>query len=355
MGITGSRGLSASRAIARRFLLAALCTVAAWEAAMAGPVVVKLATVAPAGSIWHQYLQEVDADWRRLSSDQVRLKIYAGTLGDEDDIVRRMRIGQIDAATMSTTGLGSVDEAARALYIPMAFASHEELDHVRGHMAPRMEEALRDKGFVVLNWGDAGWVHFFTKSPVQRPADLRKERLFVWAAGEPTVQERLWKQLGFQPVALSVVDIIPALQTGMVTAYQAPPIAALANQWFPFTGWMTDLRWGPLTGATVISARTWSTIPPELRPALMHSARAAGERLRERVRRQEQEAIEAMTKRGLEVVEVPPDAYREWEMHARSVYPEIRGGIVPAAHFDEALRLRDEYRAASAAHTSRTE
>ncbi len=330
--------------IKRKIVLAAICMTALC-ATVRAETVIKLATVAPAGSTWHEYLQEVDARWRRASAGRVRLKIYAGTLGDEEDIMRRIRIGQIDAAAVTTAGLSAIDDAAKAFNIPMAFASYEELDYVQERIAANLEEALSKKGIIVLNWGDAGWVYFFTKSPVQRPDDLKKEKLFVWSAGVATEQEQLWKKLGFNPVPLSLVDVIPALQTGMITAYQAPPIAALASQWFAFSGSMTGMRWAPLTGATIISARTWSKIPPKLRPELARIAQEEGQRLRDNVRHLEQDAIAAMVKRGVQVVDVSPGAYREWETLTQSVYSDIRGKIVPARYFDEVLRLRDEYRA----------
>ena len=329
-------------------ILVATCLALFAVDASAKNVVIKLATVAPKDSTWHDYLNEIDEGWREASDGKVRLKIYAGTLGDEDDIMRRIRIGQLDAATVTTAGLSTMDAAAKALHIPLAFSSYEELDFVQERMAKPVQEALQKKGIVVLSWGDAGWVHFFTKQPVQTPEDLRKLKLFVWAAGETTEAEEIWKKLGFNPVPLSSVDILPALQTGLITAYQAPPLAALANQWFAFTGFMTDMKWVPLTGATVISTRAWSKIPAELRPKLAEIVEQAGHRLRDNVRRLEQDAIDAMVKRGLKIVPVPADVLAEWRRLAESVYPDIRGNIVPAVYFDEVIRLRDEFRATQA-------
>lgn len=314
--------------------------------AHARSIVVKLATVAPPDSTWHQYLQEIDEQWREISNDQVQLKIYAGTLGDEGDIMRRIRIGQIDAATVSTVGLSTVDAAATALHIPLAFTSYQELDYVRARIAGPIEEILQQKGIVVLNWGHGGWVRFFTKTPLQRPADLPAQKLFVWSTGDTTHAEEIWKSVGVKPIPLSSVDILPALQTGMINAYQAPPLLALANQWFAFSEWMTDMRWAPLVGATVISRQTWERIPAELRPKLLAVTREAGRRLDAQVRKQEQEAIDAMLKRGLKPVAVPPDALKEWQALTKSIYPEIRGAMIPAEYFDRALKLRDEYRAA---------
>ena len=326
-------------------ILLATCLALFAVNASAKNVVIKLATVAPKDSTWHEFLQDLDDKWREASGGTVRLKIFAGTLGDEDDIMRRIRIGQLDAATVTSAGLSTVHAAAKAFHIPLAFASYEELDYVQSRIAKTLEATLKEKGIIVLSWGDAGWVHFFTKSPVQHPDDLRKQKLFVWAAGDATEVEELWKKMGFKPVPLSSVDMLPALQTGMITAYQAPPLAALANQWFAFTDSMTDLKWAPLTGATVISTRAWSRIPADLRPTLLKLTQETGAKLRNDVRELEQNAIAAMIKRGLQVVPVPPEALKEWEALTRSVYADIRGKIVPAEYFDEVLRLRDEFRA----------
>ena len=320
--------------------------------ASAKNVVIKLATVAPKDSTWHEFLLDLDDKWREASGGTVRLKIFAGTLGDEDDIMRRIRIGQLDAATVTSAGLSTVHAAAKAFHIPLAFASYEELDYVQSRIAKTLEAVLKEKGIIVLSWGDAGWVHFFTKSPVRYPNDLRKQKLFVWAAGDATAVEELWKKMGFKPVPLSSVDMLPALQTGMITAYQAPPLAALANQWFAFTDSMTDLKWAPLTGATVISTRAWSRVPADLRPILLKLTQEAGVKLRNDVRELEQNAIAAMIKRGLQVVPVPPEALKEWEALTRSVYADIRGKIVPAEYFDEVLRLRDEFRGSGSAKSS---
>ena len=256
-----------------------------------------------------------------------------------------MRIGQIDAVSVTTAALSTIDPDLMAMNIPMAFASNEELDYVWQRMKPRWEARLRDKGYVVLNWGTAGWVHFFTKAPVDHIDALRALKLFIWTTGEVTMLEKLWTRMGFQPVPLSSVDILPGLQTGMISAFQSPPILALGNQWFPFTGWMSDLKWAPVIGATVVRAEVWSRIPPATRETLAAIAREKGAAMIEVVRDMEQDAVDAMVGYGLKVVRVSPEALGEWRRETESIYPAMRGAMIPAAAFDEVLRLRDDYRA----------
>ena len=308
-------------------------------------VVIKLATVAPKDSIWHKHLKLIDERWQLATDGQVKLRIYAGTLGDEDDILRRVRVGQLDAVAISTSGLSSIDRATQAMHIPLAFISNEEMEYVRDGVKNELESLLAAKHFKVLNWAEVGWVHFFTKEPVVTPDDLRKQKLFVWSNGDSANSEKLWQDLGFNTVALSSIDIMPALQTGMITAYQAPPLMALANQWFPFTPYMTDLKWAPLIGATIVTEKAWNKVPAQFRQEMARIMDEESLNLQKDVRELEQQALDAMTKRGLKIVAVDRAAMDAWLEVIETGYPRIRGTEVPAKYFDQTLRLRNEYRA----------
>ena len=312
---------------------------------LAAEVVIKLGTSAPKDSIWHEHLKKVDQRWQEISGGQVKLRIYAGTLGDEDDILRRIRIGQLDAGMVSTAGLSSIHKATLAMHIPLAFTSNEEMEYVRNGIAKTLEPLLMGKGFRVLSWGEVGWIHFFTRQPVATPDDLRKQKLFTWSNGDSAESERLWQDLGFNTVPLSSIDIMPALQTGMIDAYQAPPLIALANQWFPFTPYMTDLKWAPLTGATIITEKAWQKIPEEFQADFARVVFEVGLNLQVDVRKLEQQATDAMIKRGLQIVPVDDTARKAWVTAVQLSYPKIRGSVVPEKYFDEALSLRDVFRA----------
>jgi TRAP-type C4-dicarboxylate transport system substrate-binding protein len=317
----------------------ALCS-----ASVSADVVIKLATVAPKDSIWHDHLKKIDQRWQQASQGTVSLRIYAGTLGDEDDILRRVRVGQLDAAAISTAGLSSIDPATQAMHIPLAFISNGEMEFVRDGIADELESLLAAKQFKVLTWAEVGWVHFFTKEPVATPDDLKQQKLFIWSNGDSSDGERLWQEMGFNTVSLSSIDIMPALQTGMITAFQAPPLMALANQWFPFTPYMTDLKWAPLTGATIVTEKAWNKIPPALGDELARIIDEESVNLQREVRALEAEARDAMIKRGLTIVPVDDSAMSAWLDLIKTGYPQIRGSVVPAEYFDKTIRLRDEYR-----------
>jgi TRAP-type C4-dicarboxylate transport system substrate-binding protein len=309
--------------------------------------VIKMGTLAPDGSPWHQALQSMGERWRKISAGQVKLVIYpGGVLGDEPDMVNKMRIGQIQAAGLSGAGLSGIEPGVMALQIPMMFDSYEELDYVRERVAPRLEKMVEARGYVVLNWGDVGWVHFFTTRPATRLGDMRKMKLLTLAGDNDTLE--LWKANGFRAVPLAATDILTGLQTGLVDAVPNTPLFALLDQSFGIARNMIDVKWAPLIGATVITRRMWDSLPAAQRSEMMNAAREAGVSLRGGIRKMGDEAIATMQKRRLQVIHVDAATVAEWRREAEGVYPKLRGGQVPAELFDEVRKLRDEYRSAAA-------
>ncbi len=305
---------------------------------------IKLGTLAPEGSPWHTIIRDMAEAWAEASDGAVDVTIYAGGIaGDEHDMVRKMRIGQLHAAVLTGEGLSGIAPQIQALQMPMLIRSYAELDYVRDRLAPELETILESNGFKVLNWGDAGWVRFFARRPVVQPDDLRSLRLFAWSGD--TVYIEAWKAAGFQPVPLAATELIPALQSGLVDAFASTPVAALSFQWFGLANHMTEMEWAPLIGATVISTRVWARIPDDVKPLIVQAARDAGTRIRSEIRGLDDTAVEVMRRHGLDVHAVEPAVAAEWERVARASYPMIVGRLVPPETIAEVERLLDEFRA----------
>lgn len=321
----------------------------AWAGAALGqaPVLVKMATLVPEGSSWHRILKETAAKWEALSGGRVKVVLYAGGVaGDDPDVVRKMRLGTLQAGVLTAVGVAQVDKSVYALGVPLMYDSYEELYGVLDKLRPKLEANLEAKGFVVLNWADGGWVRFFTKRPAATPDDLRHQKLFTWAGDNDSLE--VWKAAGFQPVPLAATDIMTGLQTGLIEALGTPPQVAVISQYFNHAPNMTDLRWQLLLGATIINKATWERIPADLRPQLLEASREAGTRLQAEIRGSEQRDIDAMRKRGVNVVPVSAAQRAQWQQLSTTIYPKVRGVIVPADAFDDALRFRDEWRKAHA-------
>jgi TRAP-type C4-dicarboxylate transport system substrate-binding protein len=320
-------------------------------AVLLGPVtagaaqVIKLGTIAPEGSPWHDGLLELAQRWREISGGRIDLRIYPGGVsGDEPDMIRKMRIGQLHAAALTTVGLTTVVPDIEALAFPTVVHSDAELDQIIRRVGPVIEGQLAAKGFKVLNWSSAGWVRIFAREPVVTVADLQRQKLFVW--GQDAAYMELLRKTGMNPIPLAITDLLPSLETGLVNAFAAPPAAALAFQWFALAKHMTDFRWQPMVGTTVVSMKTWQAIPEPLRGELEQAAHEGGARLLQKSRALEQEAIRVMQQHGLVVHEVPPPVAAEWRDVVREKgLPVFVGPRFSQATFDAVQAALADYRA----------
>ncbi len=305
---------------------------------------IRLGTLLPQGSSQYQVLEKMGQDWRNATNGGVTLTIYGGgAMGSENDSVKRMRIGQLQAATLSVGGLSKIDPGIGALQkIPMLYNSLEEQEYIRGKMAAEMEQRLEQKGFVVLFWGDAGWVHIFSRQAILRPDDLRKTKLFVTADDPDEVE--IIKGLHLQPVPLEWTDVLISLQTGLVDAVPTTPFLCLAGQYDLAAKHMLRLNYVPLVGATVITKKGWDALNPDNRDAMRKAAIEAGKQMQIRSRTENTTAIEAMKKRGLQVHTLSPELEVEWRQFLEGVYTKVRGTLVPADVFDEIRHLIADYR-----------
>jgi TRAP-type C4-dicarboxylate transport system substrate-binding protein len=309
-----------------------------WTSIAAGiqPINVKMASLAPEGSPWHEVLQEIAEDWRELSNGRVRLQIYAGgVLGDESDMVRKMRLNQVQAGALTAEGLSYIDRGVYGLSLPLLVNTYPELDWLRAQVEPELRRRYEENGFTVLAWADVGWAYWFTREPVRTPDDLRTQRLFTWA-GDPH-SPRLYKTAGFHSISLSVVDILPGLQTGLIDAIDATPLTVASFQWFGITKYMTNLPWAPLTGGLVISQSTWERIPIELRPDLLEAAERRAQRIKDEIRYTDDTAIEVMQEHGLQIVELSDEHREEWQTFIDQYMHMLRGTLVDTAMFDQML------------------
>jgi len=314
-------------------------------AATAQPVRVNLGTLAPRGSVYHQSLQSLAETWR---TNGVKLTIYPdGTQGGEADMVRLMRVGSLQAGLLTAVGLSEIEPGVTGLQsVPLLFRDFGEVEYVNEKLRSTMEQRFAEKGFVVLFWVDAGWVRYFSKEPILTPADLKRMKLFCWAGDNDTAH--IMKNAGYNPVPLETSDILPGLQTGLINATMAPPIFALAGQLDLRAPHMLNLNIAPLVGACVIKKSTWEKIPETARESLLAAARLAGEAIRASSRKESDEAVTAMKKRGLIVHDLDAAQRENWQTETEKLYPEIRGRLVPADIFDEVLQLVKDYRANAA-------
>jgi TRAP-type C4-dicarboxylate transport system substrate-binding protein len=323
----------------KKLLIALIVAVA--SSALAQDVTIKLGTLAPQGSSWHTLLKELAEKWSDASGGKVKLKIYAGgTQGSEGDMVRKMGVGQLQAASITNVGMHDI------IAEPMVFTAPGMVDDsnftkVFPPFEKRLEALAEAKGYVVLHWAQIGSVRMFCTKAYKTPEEAADAKFFAWD-GDPGSIEA-FKLSGFRPVVLASTDIVPSLQTGMINCVSQAPAYVLAARLFDRANKMIDYPWTYLIGATLVKKEAWDKVPADLRPKLVAIAREVGAKVDAEVKKLNDDAVEAMKKQGLEVVKVDP---APWQKAAERSWPAIRGKVVPVAFFDEVVKARDALKAA---------
>jgi len=324
----------------KKIAIAALAVLLALPAA--AQTTIKLGTLAPQGSTWHELLKEMGQRWEQLSGGKVKLRVYAGGVqGGEGDMVRKVGINQLQAVAISNIGLHDVIAEPQALAVPMFFADEAELMCAFEKVRPKIEAALAAKNLVALHWSKIGEYRLFCDKPYKTPAEMKDAKVFCWD-GDPK-SEAAWRASGYRPVVLSGADVYPSFQTGMVDCMANVPLYVLTSRIFEKAKYMMDQSWGTILGATIVRKDAWEKIEPGLREQLAGVARELGHRVDVEVAKLNADAIAAMKKQGLTAVPVDPTP---WRVAAEKSWPVVRGGVVPADFFDEVKASRDACRAA---------
>lgn len=324
-------------------LLPLVALLLVWCPTPGGAQVVKVASLVPDGSVWDLILEEQAQAWEQATDGRLDVRLYpGGVAGDDPAIVRKLRIGQFQAAALTFQGLMEIDEGFLVFALPVFYRSQEEFLHVVEALEPVMRERLEEKGFALLNWGYAGWARFYSKRPIRVPDDLRSQKLFLWGGEEQTM--RIYRSHGLQPVGVAGTDVTLALQTGMIECIGTPPLVALTLQWFRQAPYQLDQPIAPLLGATIMARRVWDSLSPADQQAVLEASAVAERRYLEEVPVQEARAIAEMEARGLIRTTMAPEARDEWDALASALADDYRGGMVPADIFDLAIQARAEIR-----------
>jgi TRAP-type transport system periplasmic protein len=294
-----------------RLIMSTLVAACLLFSAPASGLTIKLGSLAPGGSPWDKGLQRLGAEWQKLSSGGVELRIYPGGIaGDEADMIRKMRIGQLNAAGISGVGLSRIFPEIITVQLPLFIRSNEELDYVLDKMKPVFAAELEKRGFKIIIWSFVGWVHFFSRNQVVTPDDLRAQKMFVWGGDPDAVM--IWKESGFHVIPLTPTDIMPSLQSGMIDAFSATALSTASYQWFGMAKNMCAMKWAPLIGGIVVSASAWSKLDPGLAAKLEAAAQQVGADMQADILKADDEAVTVMKKYGLVVNPVPQAAEDAW-------------------------------------------
>ncbi len=298
------------------------------QAAKGAPkvIVIKMATLAPEGSSWMRAFDKLKAEVRKKTNKQIKFKIYpGGVLGDEKDMLRKMYIGQIQGAALSSSGLSVIYQEMDVFKIPFLFQNSEEVDYVVEKMDAFFKMGFEKKGYILLGWSEAGFVRLMSTSPIETLSDLKKAKVWTWE--DAPMAKAIFDQAGVSAIPLSVPDVMVGLQTGLVDVVYAPPTGAILLQWFTKTKYLTDVPLIYLSGGIIIKKNVFKKIPSAHQKVILESFQKHMGQLKRVIREENHNAIEVMAKHGVQIVTPSEDQLVEFKkLAAKAMQEQQRSG-----------------------------
>ena len=314
--------------------------------------VLKFATLAPAGTTWVRLLQDWADEVKKESNGRLVFKIYPGGVhGDEPEVLKKIRFGQLQGGAFTGYGIGQIYSPARVLELPFLFNNIDEIDYVRNRFMPEIEQGYRDNGYELLGWMEVGFIYFFSKTPIDSLDDLKERRIWNWQ-GDPLGQA-FFEASGLSPVPLSIIDVYTSLSTGLIDTVYAPPLGAIAMQWFTKTQYITNVPMANGIGSLVVSRRFFQNLPQDLQKILKRTGTATGEMLVTATRKDNVDGLKTLQDRGMILVEATESLETEslQEIRIRAGESLMKNGYIPEATINRVNQWLQDFRNEEAAET----
>ena len=307
----------------------------------------KFATLMPTGTSWTKLLDEWVQEVEEKSEGRLKFRMYpGGVMGDEPDVLRKIRKGQLHGGMFTGYGIGRIYSPARVLEVPFLFKNTDESDYVRTQMMPELEAGFSESGFELLGWPEVGFIHFFSKRPITSMDDIRKLNIWLWQ-GDP-LGEAFFKAAAIDPVPLSVIDVYTQLSArhGSIDTVYISSFGAIALQWYTKLNYASRIPFTNAIGGLVVSNRFYNKLPQDLQQLLKTTGKKLGDDIRLRAREENEKSLAILEKNGIEFM-------FDWSDVDMNDMLEIRDlaashledtNYIPAATFARAQKLVTDFR-----------
>ncbi|RLE26564.1 MAG: C4-dicarboxylate ABC transporter [Acidobacteria bacterium] len=332
----------------RRLVLATIL-IAGLGAGAAGAAQLKIATLAPDGSFWMTEMRQGAKDIEEATDGRVKLRIYpGGTMGNDQAVLRKMRIGQLHGGMMTGQSLAEVTSDLQLYGLPFLFKSYDEVDAVRERMDATLIQKLEAKGYISFGLLEGGFAYIMSNKPTTNLADFKGQK--AWLPEGDIIAGAIYDAAGLSPVPLPLSDVLIGLQTGLIDTVAGPPVAAVALQWFTRTKYLTDLPILYTYGSIVVSRKAFDKLDAGDQKTVREILGRVSSRLDDRTRTDNHKAREALAKQGIEFLTVDAAKLEQWHKVGVNATNALRKqGAVPSDLVEELLRHLEVFRQGNSA------
>jgi len=305
---------------------------------------IKLATLAPENSSLMKIFKDMDRELQKETEGRVGLQLFSGfVLGDERDIYRKVRIGLLHAATFTSTFLANINADIRAMQVPFLFNNYEEVDYVLGKMADEFNKSFSKEGYQVLGWSEVGFLFVMTTVPIKTVEDLQGKK--VWTNANASMANAVFEEAQTSPVTIGASDVLVALETDLVEIVYNSPYYALVTQWYTRTDYIVDVPLAYIGGALIIDNKIFSRLSPRDQETTKRVGAKYVRQLTDRTRKDNQEALEIMLKRGVTKIELEPGELERFKKLLDEAMQEVDAETLPRDTLRKVESLLKQYRA----------
>lgn len=285
---------------------------------------IKLAALVPEGTSWGNSLKKFSKEVDTATNGEVNIKVYyGGVSGDEPDVLRKIRIGQLHGGIFTGKTLGEIHGDVRVMEIPFTFyADQKKASATLQKLTPSFDQLLKSKGFVNLGFYELGLVYLVTTKKVTNLNELKGVKIWSWE-GDPLVHAMI-ESLGLVSVPLALPDVLSSLSTGIINAAYAPPLGILALQWHTKIKYLVDFPNAFSIGALLVNDKTWGKISPAHQAKVMELAKKYVSEANVASTTENEAARQQMKKSGIEFVSFPEADYKQAASYRAKVIEQVK-------------------------------
>ncbi|MBI2059111.1 MAG: TRAP transporter substrate-binding protein DctP [Nitrospirae bacterium] len=306
-------------------------------------VVLRFGSLAPRGSTWDRTFKQIFDEITSLSQGRIKAKsFFGGVLGDEPEMVRKMKSGELDGALMTTLGIQEIVAEMAVLEIPFLFDSLREVDRMRPALKKKFGAQFEREGFSLLSLTDqAGFIQMYSRERISTLSDLARQKVWVWEGN--AVHAESYRSLEIEPVPLPVPAVGEGLASGRINVITTTPLTCLALGWHQYLRFVLKLDYRYAPAVILLRRERLQSLGPELRKLLETVFEKYEPQTIQTMRQDNEHALAGMKKRGMEIVVPSVEALEEFKAKTRPVADDlVRKGLFPRALVDEILKLKKE-------------
>lgn len=307
----------------------------------------KFGALSPEGTSYMKIANQLKNDFENYTKGKVKIVWYAGgVMGDEPEMVKKIRMGQLHGGGFTGYGLGIIEGTIRMFELPGLFRDYDEFFYVKEKFEPEIKEMFRKKGFELLAYFPIGFIYIFSQKEITKLDDFKGVKLWVWA-GDPLAGEVAQALKGYaQLVNLSIADVLTGLQTGMINAFYNLPYGAMALQWTNHIKYMLDYPVTLATGGVVVSSRAFKKLTEDQRKYLEKLISERFKEASESLVKENEKAVEGFKKKGIKFTRVDENSpeIKKFQDIFKKVHEKFKGKLYSPQMYDRLIKTIEEYR-----------